>query len=93
MKLCRAPRAVMLATGAAWIMLTGCGSARCSPACAADFICVESGQQAVCADARTSCGGIAGLACPEGYKSCVDDPRDSCDPAAGGVDCTGLCVR
>jgi hypothetical protein len=37
------------------------------------------------------CGGIAGLACPAGL-TCVDDPIDSCDPANGGRDCTGLCV-
>ena len=37
------------------------------------------------------CGGIAGLPCPEGY-TCVDDPRDDCDPLAGGADCGGICV-
>jgi hypothetical protein len=38
------------------------------------------------------CGGIAGIACPTGY-TCVDDKTDSCDPAAGGADCGGICVR
>jgi len=37
------------------------------------------------------CGGIAGLVCAEGL-SCEDDPSDSCDPAAGGADCIGVCV-
>jgi hypothetical protein len=37
------------------------------------------------------CGGIAGLKCGAGL-SCVDDPIDSCDPANGGRDCSGLCV-
>ncbi|MEV3854125.1 hypothetical protein AB0J38_07340 [Streptomyces sp. NPDC050095] len=37
------------------------------------------------------CAGFAGLPCPEGY-ACLDDPRDSCDPAAGGADCSGVCV-
>ena len=37
------------------------------------------------------CGGIAGFPCPKG-QSCVDDPRDDCDPAKGGSDCIGLCV-
>lgn len=38
------------------------------------------------------CGGIAGLPCPKG-KVCVDDPSDSCDPATGGRDCSGMCVN
>ncbi len=38
------------------------------------------------------CGGIAGIPCPDGFV-CVDDPRDDCDPAAGGADCSGICVR
>ncbi len=36
------------------------------------------------------CGGIAGLPCP-GAGECVDDPRDDCDPEAGGADCSGVC--
>ncbi len=36
------------------------------------------------------CGGIAGIQCPAG-QACVDDPNDSCDPEAGGADCSGLC--
>ncbi len=41
---------------------------------------------------RQRCGGFAGIACPEGY-ACMDDPRDSCDPANGGADCGGICRR
>lgn len=37
------------------------------------------------------CGGIAGFACPDGFD-CVDDPRDDCDPRAGGADCGGICT-
>ncbi|HYH96103.1 hypothetical protein [Hyalangium sp.] len=37
------------------------------------------------------CGGIAAIPCPEGL-SCVDDPKDSCDPTQGGADCGGVCV-
>jgi hypothetical protein len=37
------------------------------------------------------CGGFAGLPCP-GEGTCVDDPTDSCDPSAGGADCSGMCV-
>jgi hypothetical protein len=38
------------------------------------------------------CGGIAGFACHAGDEQCVDDPSDSCDPAVGGADCSGICV-
>lgn len=38
------------------------------------------------------CGGFAAIPCPEGLV-CVDDPRDQCDPATGGADCGGICVR
>lgn len=38
------------------------------------------------------CGGIAAIPCPSG-KKCVDDPSDSCDPAQGGADCSGMCVK
>lgn len=38
-----------------------------------------------------SCGGIAGIGCASG-RVCVDDRSDSCDPAAGGRDCGGICV-
>jgi hypothetical protein len=37
------------------------------------------------------CGGFAGLKCGAGL-TCVDDPIDSCDPANGGKDCSGLCL-
>src|SRR5882724_4016005 len=37
------------------------------------------------------CGGIAGIPCPVGF-ACVDDPRDACDPQAGGEFCGGICV-
>lgn len=41
---------------------------------------------------KQRCGGIAGTACPTG-KMCVDDPSDDCDPAKGGADCSGICVK
>jgi len=37
------------------------------------------------------CGGSLGSECPSG-KCCADDIRDGCDPAAGDVDCGGICV-
>lgn len=40
---------------------------------------------------KQMCGGIASLPCPDGMQ-CVDDPDDSCDPANGGADCSGMCV-
>jgi hypothetical protein len=42
--------------------------------------------------ARQFCGGIAALPCPAGHE-CVDDRSDDCDPAQGGADCGGVCVR
>ena len=47
--------------------------------------CVKK-EEPVC----TVCGGIAGLKCP-GTSVCKDDPRDDCDPAKGGADCSGCC--
>jgi len=38
------------------------------------------------------CGGLIGGACPPGY-ACVEDPNDGCDPAMGGADCPGVCMR
>ena len=37
------------------------------------------------------CGGLIGVPCPPGF-ACIDDPRDTCDPASGGADCSGVCV-
>ena len=64
---------------------------------AATSSCAVEAQAYVCEGVGTVvyggfCGGIAGFPCPEGYQ-CVDDPRDSCDPNAGGADCGGICVR
>lgn len=39
---------------------------------------------------EVTCGGIAGKPCP-GMGKCVDNPKDSCDPATGGADCGGIC--
>jgi hypothetical protein len=43
--------------------------------------------------ANPSCGGIAARPCTNpALPNCIDDPRDSCDPAHGGADCPGVCV-
>jgi hypothetical protein len=55
----------------------------------------QNGACAVVMDACTGagfCGGIAGFPCPPG-STCVDDPKDDCDPTQGGADCGGICVR
>ncbi len=38
------------------------------------------------------CGGFAGILCRDN-TTCVDLPGDDCDPARGGADCIGVCVR
>jgi hypothetical protein len=84
----------LLALSAGLPLLSACGPGRCEPLCASGFLCVEDAQhEARCADPATLCGGIAGTRCPPSYTGCVDDPRDDCDPARGGADCIGLCVR
>ncbi len=37
------------------------------------------------------CGGFAGFLCKPGM-TCIDDPRDGCNPDKGGRDCGGLCI-
>ncbi|KAF2786593.1 hypothetical protein K505DRAFT_259560 [Melanomma pulvis-pyrius CBS 109.77] len=54
----------------------------CGPECDGPGICVED----------KMCGGFAGFGCKETGQTCVDDPRDDCDPKRGGADCGGLCV-
>jgi hypothetical protein len=55
------------------------------------------GQTACFTDAEAAhgegnfCGGFAAVPCAEGL-SCVDDPKDDCDPEAGGRDCGGICL-
>lgn len=75
---------------------SACATVRCS----AGYRCIE--EQVVCVKepcnpqprcvpiTEVSCGGFSGKACP-GAGLCQDDPRDTCDPKAGGRDCSGLC--
>jgi hypothetical protein len=57
--------------------------------CSATTHCVNGA--CIANDPKVTCGGIAGIKCPEGGL-CVDDPSDSCDPQHGGADCGGVCV-
>jgi len=66
-----------------------CGAGLCAAVlCATGSDCDPTTGKCVPGPAR--CGGLAGIACP-GFGKCVDDPSDSCDPAAGGADCGGIC--
>lgn len=56
-----------------------------------DIAAEEVGSDSAAATEGQFCGGFAGIACPTGY-TCVDDPRDTCDPTNGGADCGGICV-
>jgi len=58
-------------------------------------ICARKGSpcpRPFCPAASSSCGGLTGAQCPEGL-TCVDDPKDDCDPDQGGADCAGLCQQ
>ena len=70
------------------------GVSDCGPSLCAAVLCPTGSDcdptTGKCVPAPVRCGGIAGIACP-GLGTCVDDPNDSCDPAAGGADCGGIC--
>lgn len=52
----------------------------------------EPAAESVRAKQKIPCGGFAGLECPDDL-TCVDDPSDACDPAQGGADCIGMCIK
>jgi hypothetical protein len=44
-----------------------------------------------------ACGGVTGTQCPAG-ETCVDDPKDTCDPNTygqdkAGADCPRICAH
>ena len=69
-----------------------CGPKLCLMYCAAGdpFCCGPSTCQPKAPPPAKACGGFAGLPCAPN-EECVDDPTDSCDPAHGGADCSGIC--
>jgi hypothetical protein len=67
----------------------GCDGATYSNDCVAAAAGVSVASRGECPSAP-ACGGFPGTPCPGG-GTCVDDPRDTCDPDQGGADCIGLC--
>ena len=68
----------------------GCDGKTYGNSCFAAAVGVAVEHSGACAAAPPACGGIAGIPCP-GFGRCADDPSDTCDPAAGGADCPGIC--
>ena len=75
----RAPTRLVLALAIATALTTGIATLVLTP-------------DSMSAPSRQVCGGILGTPCPEGF-TCVDDPRDDCNPRTGGADCIGYCRR
>jgi hypothetical protein len=85
----------MIAFGATTsiLALSACASSGDENVENADIAAVENDSgEAPLAVEEQFCGGFAGIACPKGY-TCEDDPNDGCNPATGGADCGGICVR
>lgn len=69
----------------------GCDGKTYGNACTAAAAGMNIDHEGECAPPKPlTCGGIAGIPCPDG-QNCVDDPGDSCDPNNGGADCPGIC--
>lgn len=69
----------------------GCDGKTYSNDCEAASAGVSIDHAGKCAPPKPqSCGGIAGIPCPDA-QVCVDDPGDDCDPTRGGADCPGIC--
>ncbi|KAL9019142.1 MAG: hypothetical protein Q9185_003573 [Variospora sp. 1 TL-2023] len=103
LKPCPVPSSIITTTQPPKPTSTPCGSRGMTP-CAADQYCIADPNDLECsliADCPglcvkfngPVCGGFANLQCPSKDQVCVEDPRDSCDPGAGGADCSGACVR
>lgn len=70
----------------------GCDGATYDNSCFAAAAGVAVVAQGACKPEGAFCGGIAGIPCPKG-QTCIDDPKDECDPQQGGADCGGICVE
>ena len=70
----------------------GCDGQTYGNDCEAHAAGVSIAKAGACEPSPAFCGGIAGIACPDG-QTCVDNPDDDCDPNAGGADCGGICVK
>jgi hypothetical protein len=69
----------------------GCDGKTYSNSCIAAAAGVSVEHEGECKKSEPqACGGITGIPCPEG-QTCVDDPKDDCDPTRGGADCPGIC--
>ncbi|UQA64057.1 hypothetical protein [Polyangium aurulentum] len=84
----------MIAFGstASILALSACASSGDEYPESGDRMAPEPAVETMAAAEGQFCGGFAGFPCPEGFN-CEDDPRDACDPANGGADCGGVCVR
>ena len=69
----------------------GCDGETYTNSCFAARVGVSVDHEGACESQGQSCGGFAGLPCPDG-QTCTDDPSDGCDPQNGGADCPGVCV-
>jgi hypothetical protein len=92
-----------MAVVAAVLAVTACGEAGpgglICPTCIDGAVCLLKPNaacdpsQAQCPGvcASLTCGGSSNGHCPKDF-TCVDDPRDVCDPGHGGAGCAGLCA-
>lgn len=100
---CGAETSVGVGQGKDTSELASCGGLVPHPqSCAPGYMCVDRSPTCtraldcpgVCVEdpGAPTCGGFAGTPCPDGL-TCVDDPRDDCDPGNGGADCGGVCSK
>lgn len=75
-----------------WAPVCGVDGITYGNECEAKTAGVEIEYKGECGVVQPICGGIAGLECPKSLI-CIDKPNDSCDPAEGGADCSGICVK
>ncbi len=71
--------------------ICGCDGNTYSNSCHANAAGTSVVSEGPCVAPAPTCGGFAGLQCPEGLECDYNDPN--CDPQNGGADCTGTCVE